>query len=321
MTCEELEEQMGFAKLNIRKGMAKLLSGVSERRIAELEVNASDLAAEAGKMALEQANLKPEDVDMLIFAAVSQDLVEPATANIVMDKLDIRNAKGIDVKNACNAFISSIEIANMYIKCGNVKNVLIVSGEKLSVFVKMKFTDMEEIKNVNSTFSVGDAGGAIVLQSYESEKDDNNIQTSFKTFPDTWADGALLGGGTMYPHDPEKFYAQNESRAMLKVNFNRAVEFYNESIDMMNVDYDKVSLFIPPQITKYIVTKMTEALKLPEDRVVSHVNNLGNISTASFPVALSMAVRDGRLKLGCGQKVICFGAANGFSAGIAYMTV
>ena len=321
VTCEELEASMGFDKLNLRKGMAKLLSGVSERRIAKSGTNSSDLAVEAANMALAQAGMKADEVELVIFAAVSQDLIEPATVNIVMDKAQIRNAKGIDVKNACNAFLSSIEIANMYIKCGNVKNVLIVSGEVLSTYVKMDFTNIEELKNITSTFSVGDAGGAIVLKAEESTNQNNNIQKRFLSFPDTWLDGALLGGGTMYPRDPEMMYAQNEAREMMKLNFKRAIEFYVDSFRQLKINYDEVSLFIPPQITKYLVMQVVESLKLPMDRTVCHVGTLGNISSAAFPVALSMAMCDGRLTIGSGQRVVCLGAANGFSAGLLYMAV
>jgi len=321
VTSEDLEESMGFDKLKLRKGMAKLLSGVSERRIAAPGTNSSDLAAEAAGMALARAGMTPRDVEMVIFASVSQDLIEPATSNIVMDKANIRNAKGIDVKNACNAFLSSIEIANMYIRCGDVKNVLITSGEVLSTYVKMDFTTIEELRNVTSTFSVGDAGGAIILKAEEAADESGSIQTRFLTYPDTWRDGALLGGGTMYPRDPEEMYAQNESREIMQLNFNRTIEFYMDSLKSFGVDYDDVAMFIPPQITKYLVKQVMEFLMLPPERTICHVGTLGNISTAAFPVALSMAINDGRLTLGSGQKVICFGAANGYNACILYMEI
>lgn len=321
VTCEEMEEKIGFGRLNLRKGMAKLLSGVSERRIAEKGTNASDLAAEAGKLALCKAGLKSDEIDLVIFASVSQDLIEPATANIVMDKMGIRNGKGFDVKNACNAVLCSIEIADLFIKQGKAHNALIVSGEVLSLFIKSDFEDMEQLKNVNATFSVGDAGGAIVLQSYQCDETKENVLAKFKSFPDTWKDGALLGGGTMYPRDPEKMYAQNEAPELMKLNFKRATEFYQRVIEEWQIDFDDIKLFVPPQITKYIVTKVVETLGLPEDRVVCHVNSLGNISTAASLVALSMAIDNKKISLGNGDKVLLFGAANGFSAGVLCLTL
>ena len=100
VTSEEMEAMMGFDELGIRKGMAKILSGVAERRLAADGVQSSDLAIEASENALAMAGKKPEDIDLVIFSALTKDVAEPATANIVMDALDIRNAKSFDIKNA-----------------------------------------------------------------------------------------------------------------------------------------------------------------------------------------------------------------------------
>lgn len=321
VTGEELETQMEFDKFHIRKGMSKLLSGVKERRFARSDQNSSDFAADAAKEALKNANLSPQDIDMVIFASLTQDLAEPATVNIVMQKLGMSNIKGFDVKNACNAFMTAIEVANMYIKSGDVGTVLITSGEVLSRFVRMKYDDPKDINEANATFSVGDGGAAIILQRYESDENDLGIQTKFTNYPDTWEDGALLGGGTMYPHDPDKFYFQNETREMMKRNFGRAMAFFTQAMEEMNIIKDDVALFVPTQITKYLVIKSAEVLGLPLDRVVCQITELGNVSASNIPLAISRAVDEGTLKIGTGQKVVCFGIGNGFSIGLAYMQI
>ena len=322
VTSEEMEAMMGFDELGIRKGMAKILSGVAERRLAADGVQSSDLAIEASENALAMAGKKPEDIDLVIFSALTQDVAEPATANIVMDALDIRNAKSFDIKNACNAFVCAIEIASMYIKNGDVKNVLITSGEVLSRFVRMDLlSDPSKLKDVNATFSVGDGGGAVVLEAKESDGRDFGIKTAFRTFPDTWEDGVLWGGGTRFPHDPGKFYFQNESEEMMKINFERAMHFFGEQFEKLEIEKDEVDLFIPTQITKYLIVKSCEALDLPVERVVSQINFLGNMSTASIPVALTRAVEANKLKLGSSQKVVLLGVANGFNAGLVYLNI
>lgn len=324
VTSEEMEAMMGFDELGIRKGMAKILSGVAERRVADDGVQSSDLAIEASKQALEMAGKQPEDIDLVIFSALTQDVAEPATANIVMDALDIRNAKSFDIKNACNAFVCAVEIASMYIKSGSAKNVLIATGEVLSRFVRMDLLkDPSKLKDVNATFSVGDGGGAIVLEARpaDDEVEDFGIKTAFRTFPDTWQDGVLWGGGTRYPHDPDKFYFQNESEEMMKINFKRSMEFFAREFENLDIKKDEVALFVPTQITKYLIVKSCEALDLPVERVVSQISFLGNMSTASIPVALTRAVESGTLTLGSGQKVVLLGVANGFNAGVVYMTI
>ena len=319
VTSEDLETQMEFDKYGIRKGMSKLLSGVSERRFASPDENSSTFAIKAGKMALENANVAPEDVDILIFAAITQDFAEPATANVIQHELKLVNAKCFDVKNACNAFLSSIEIANMYIKQGAAKTILIVSGEVLSRYVRMHYDDPKEINEANSTFAVGDGGGALLFQAYES--DDEGVLTKFETHGQYWEDGVLWGGGTMYPHDPEKFYLQNETREMLKLNFERAMDFYKNTMQEMNINIDDVELFVPSQITKYLIIKTTEILGLPKDNVVSQIEKFGNTGAASIPIGISRAIQNGTLKLGSNQKVVCMGAANGFNMGLVDMNI
>ena len=324
VSSEEMEAQMGFEELGIRKGMAKILSGVSRRRVAEPDVNSSDLAIEAARKALEMSGKKPEEIDLVIFSALTQDLAEPATVNIVMDALDIRNARSFDIKNACNAFVSAIEIANAYIQSGYVRNVLIATGEVLSKFVRMDLLkNPDKLKDVNATFSVGDGGGAIVLEAREvgSDAEDFGIRTAFRTFPDTWEDGALWGGGTRYPHDPDKLYFQNESEEMMKLNFKRCMDYYSEQFQKLQIVPEEIDLFIPTQITKYLIIKSCEVLNLPVDRTVFQIGKFGNMSTASIPVAIARAVEAGTIQFGTGQKIVLLGVANGFNAGIVYMTL
>ena len=168
-----------------------------------------------------------------------------------------------------------------------------------SRFVRMDLlSDPSKLKDVNATFSVGDGGGAVVLEAKESDGWDFGIKTAFRTFPDTWEDGVLWGGGTRFPHDPGKFYFQNESEEMMKINFERAMHFFGEQFEKLEIEKDEVDLFIPTQITKYLIVKSCEALDLPVERVVSQINFLGNMSTASIFVALTRAVEANKLKLG-----------------------
>ena len=189
----------------------------------------------------------------------------------------------------------------------------------LSRYVRMHYDDPKEINEANSTFAVGDGGGALLFQAYES--DDEGVLTKFETHGQYWEDGVLWGGGTMYPHDPEKFYLQNETREMLKLNFDRAMDFYKNTMQEMNINIDDVELFVPSQITKYLIIKTTEILGLPKDNVVSQIEKFGNTGAASIPIGISRAIQNGTLKLGSNQKVVCMGAANGFNMGLVAMNI
>lgn len=311
ISSEELETKMNFDKFNIRKGMSTLLSGVRERRFAENNENSSDYAIRAGKMALENSGLKETDIDLLLFCSITQDFMEPATAMKIQHELGCVNANCYDVKNACNGFLTGIEIANMYIETQRAKNVLIVSGEILSRFLQMQYDTAEELQNANATFSIGDGGGAIVLTADRVDKE--IYKSSFKSFGSYWNDGVLWGGGTMYAHDVDKFYFQNETRQMIKTNFAKSMDFYKKSFVKMGINKDEISIFIPHQITKYLTVKAIEMLELPVEKVIDQIEYLGNNGCASIPIAISLALENDKIHLNSKEKLVLFGFGNGVS--------
>ena len=319
VTSKELEEQMEFDKFGIRKGMSKLLSGVSERRFAEEDENSSDYAVRAGKMALEQAGLKPEDIDLLLFCAITQDFMEPATSMKIQVELGCVNANCYDVKNACNGFLTGIEIANLYIETERAKNVLLVSGEILSRFVRMHYDDPSEISEANATFAVGDGGGAIVLQAREVQNDRDVLKCRFKSVGSYWSDGVLWGGGTAYAHDPDMAYFQNETREMMKTNFARAMNYYSETMNLLKIRIEDVDLFIPHQITKFLTVNSCEILGLPPENTVEQVGFLGNNGCAAIPIAISRSLQEGKIQLGTGQQIVLLGFGNGISMAVVSM--
>ena len=313
VTSEELETIMEFEKFNIRKGMSKLLSGVSERGFARDDEDSSDYAVHAGKMALESANLNPEDIDLLLFCSITSDFMEPATAMKIREDMGCKNANCYDIKNACNAFLTGMEIANMYIETGRSKNILLVSGEILSRYLKMHYDTPEEIANANATFSLGDAGGALVLTAKEVKTDKDRMKSIFSTSSEFWNDGILWGGGTHYAHQPEMAYFQNESRQMIKTNFAKASKFYAKALKDFKIKIDEVELFIPHQITKYLTLKTCEILGLPIDRTVDLIGNHGNIGCSSIPLAIAQNLESGKIKIGSDQQLVVFGFGNGVS--------
>lgn len=319
VTSEELETMMDFDKFKIRKGMSKLLSGVNERGFARDDEDSSDYAVRAGKMALESAKMKPEDIDLLLFCSITSDFLEPATAMKIREDLGCKNANCYDIKNACNAFLTGMEIANMYIETERAKNVLIVSGEILSRYLKLKYDTAEEIENANATFSLGDAGGALVVTAKEVECEKDSMRSVFVTSSEFWDDGILWGGGTHYAHQPEMAYFQNETRQMIKTNFARASEFYAKAMKDFDIKIDDVALFVPHQITKYLTLKTCENLGLPLERTVDIIGDHGNIGCSSIPLAIAKKLEEGKITLGSGQQIVIFGFGNGVS--MALMTL
>jgi len=315
VTSEQLEEKLEFAKLGVRKGTIKLLNGVETRHFADDEENASDLAANAANDALKMANIKAEEIDLVIYASISQDFIEPATSNAVVYKIGATNAKSFDIKNACNAFITAVEVANSYIKSGNVKNVLIASGEVMHNYIKLNYDNKDEISETNATLGFGDGGGAIILSAYESDVE--NVITRFETHSQFWNEGVIWGGGSMYLTDKDKFYMKNVDPNMVQTNTVRAVKFYFDSMKKTSVKVKDVELFITTQMAKYTILKCADALNIPHEKMVTQCSELGNTAAASMPIALARAIESGKLSLNSGQRVVMFGAANGLTLGYA----
>lgn len=321
ITSEDLEKIMDFDKFGIRKGMSKLLSGVSERRFAEDNENSSDYAVRAAKMALKNSKVKPEEIDLVLFCSITSDFLEPATAMKVQAELGCINANCFDIKNACNAFLTGINVANMYIETGRAKKVLITSGEVLSRYLRMNYNSAKEVAEANATFSIGDGGGAIILESRKVKSEKDIMKIEFKTVPEYWDDGILWGGGTAYAHNPEMAYFQNETKEMMKTNFNRAMKYYADTFKKMNINISDISLFIPHQITKYFTVKTTEILGLPKEKVVDQISKLGNNGCAAIPIAISRGIETGQIQLGSNEEIVLLGFGNGISMAVISLCV
>ena len=129
VTSEEVEGKIREAcNFEIPTGIIERLTGTHSRRYRDDSTQASDLAANAAKKAMEQAGMHPEEVELLIFASCAQDITEPATANILQEKLGAKNAQVFDVKNACNSFLNGIDIAESYIKTGKARTAVVAVG-------------------------------------------------------------------------------------------------------------------------------------------------------------------------------------------------
>lgn len=314
VTSEELEKKLEFEKLGARKGTIKILNGVKTRRFASESENSSDLAANAAKDALHMAGVKPEDVDLLLFCSISQDFIEPATANAVQYKIQATNARCMDIKNACNAFITGMEVANAYIESGMAKMVLITAGEVMSRYLKLDYQNKNDIDENNATLGFGDGGGAILLK---AENEGQPLITEMRSYGQYWNQGVIWGGGTMYMADKNKFYMKNADSNMLQVNTFRAIKFYYDTLKKYKIEIRDVDLFIPTQISKLMIKKCAEALKIEDENIVMQVEELGNTAAASMPIAVTRAIESGKISLNSGQRIVFLGAANGLTIGFA----
>ena len=315
VSSAEMEKMAGYEKFGVKIGLCKMLTGCEPRHWSASDEYCSDIAAKAGKAAIENANVTADEVDALIFASVSHDFVEPATSNVVADKIGIRNAFCFDIKNACNAFLSAVDIADSFIKTGKAKTVLVVSGEALTKWTKFNYTQKEDlVQRAPVALSIGDGGGAFVLQGSDEEK--RGIVTSiFRTVPELWNNNVIWGGGVAYPADPEKMYIPGTTKAIIDQIMNMT-DYIPQILKKSGWTLEDIDYVVPTQVAKWIVKHIRESLGLNPEKIIQIVKTTGNMGASNVPVAADFALKEGKLTKG--SKILMIGGAVGVN--LAMMT-
>jgi len=304
------ENSTGFI---LPRGILKRLTGVSHRHHAVDEVS-SDMAAKAGLKALENARLLPSDIDFMIFASASHDVAEPATANIVQEKIGCTNAHVVDVKNACNSFVNALDIAHSFITTGRAKCILITSGEVISPFIKWKITGRRDAEKKIAGLTLGDGGAACVVM----PSDDTSrgiFPGKFFTDGSQWRLSTIMGGGSLMKHDYSELFFESDSPKLLRLAADIIPTMIMKGVDDMGWDLQKdLKLIVPHQVSIKIIQKIFKMINLPLDRCMITINKFGNTAAASIPIALSLAMEQGRILQG--EKLLLVGGAAGFSVAV-----
>ena len=284
-------------------------TGIRERHIAADNEAASDLGAKAALRALEDAHVSPEQVDMIICATISKDMVFPNTACLIQNQIGARNAFCFDMEAACSGFLFAVETARQYIVGGTVKTVLVVGAEKLSCF-----TDWQDR---STCVLFGDGAGAVVLQSRETGR--GLIDTIMKS------DGSLAdllcipAGGSRQPTtvktiEERLHYMKMAGNQVFKHAVRCMCDTSVELLSRNGLTISDMACVIPHQANMRILQAIADKLgaKL-EEKFYINLDRVGNISGASVPLALDDAVKCGRVKKGDLVLLVVFGG--GFTWG------
>ncbi len=266
-------------------------TGINQRRIADDDQAASDLACEASKAALEYAGLKPKDLDLIIVATVTGDMPLPATACILQHKLGAKKAAAFDVNAACSGFIYGLSIGDKFIRSGSHKRVLVVGTEILS-----KFTDWSDR---TTCVLFGDGAGAVILE--RTEEDRGIIETRIHSDGSMWDLLHTPGGGSKNPPSQETIrkryhYIKMKGNETFKVAVRTLEDLVLATLKHNKLEPSKLSLLIPHQANRRIIQATAKRLNLPMEKVVMNLNRYGNTSAASIPIALDEAFRANRIK-------------------------
>lgn len=294
-----------------RPGIVEAVSGVRTRRVAEDGVQCSDLAVEAARRALDAAGVPAARVDLLIFAAAAQDLLEPATAHVVQAKLGTC-AQVFDVKNACNSFLNGVQVAEALLLSGACETALVVTGEVCSRAVGWCVRDAGEFRRAFPGYTMGDAGAAVVMA---RSRDGRGIfHRRFASLSAHWDLATIDGCGSMHPHDDARSYLQADGTRLKEAFLTHGPALLRASMGEARVGFDDFARILVHQATVPYMDEMIEATGMPRDRVEVTVADYGNMASASLPVAYALATARGDVRRG--DRVLWVGLASGIGVGI-----
>lgn len=310
-TTAETEERLRAENPGMRlaTGLIARLTGVERVHVAPPDWNASDLAVAASRRALEES---PGDIDLVLFTAAAQDLVEPATSHIVAAKLGL-SAPVMDVKNACNSVLNGLQVADALIRTGQHRRVLIASGEKTSAAVRWRLDDPAQFLPSFPGYIMGDAGAAVVLE--RSDDPDAGIRASrFVAESRHWAVGTLPGGGTMRPHDLDATYYDMDGAGLQRAFLELGPEPVERMLRETGLTMDDFDLVAIHQVALPYLAPIFDRLGVRADRTIVTVAEHGNIASATLPLQLRLARERGLVEPG--SLALLIGLAGGISLGL-----
>lgn len=278
-------------------------TGIHERRVLSEDMATSDTATIAAKKALEDAKLKPEDIDLIIVATVTADYALPSTACIVQKNIGAMKAAAFDINAGCSGFVYGLTLGESFIKSGVYEKVLIIGAETLS-----RIVDWEDR---NTCILFGDGAGACIL-----EKCEEGFGILSSELGSDGSNGEVLiqpAGGSKLPASQETLdkrlhYIKMDGKEVFKFAVRVMEKASMSALDKANLELEDLDFLIPHQANTRIIDAAAKKLKLGKDKIYVNLNKYGNMSSASIPVALDEAIKDNRIKKGDNVLLVAFGA-------------
>jgi 3-oxoacyl-[acyl-carrier-protein] synthase-3 len=284
-------------------------TGIRERHIVDEGVATSDIAAEAARICLAKRGVDASEVDAIILATVTPDMMFPATACLVQNKIGAKHAWGFDLSAACSGFPYALQVAAKLVESGAHKKVLAIGADVMSSIVD--YTDR------STCILFGDGAGCVLVEPCEGDE---------VGLVDFWheVDGSgavslnMLGGGSLHPPshetvDKRMHYIHQDGQAVYKFAVRKMAEASETVLQRNGVEGAELGAFIPHQANKRIIMSTAERLGMPEDRVVINIDRFGNTTAGTIPLAMQTAMDEGRLKKG--ELVLLASVGAGFTVG------
>ena len=286
-------------------------TGIKERHIASDNEYTTDLAVNAAKAAIEDAKISPEDIDLILLATVSPDYFTPCCACIVQERIGAVNAAALDFNTACSSFITGMVMAEQFIKNGTYKNVLVVCADVLS-----KVTDY---KDRATCVLFGDAAGAVLF----SADDNGGKMLAYEIGAD--GTGAMHITSLAVRNDEEELEKRVSGRKetiwmagqpVMKFAVKTMADATGRVLEKAGLTYDDIKLIVPHQANYRIVDSALQRMGVEKDKVLLTLEKYGNTSSSCVPVALTEAVKTGRIQRGDKVVVVGFGGGLTWAAAV-----
>lgn len=283
--------------------------GIRERHIVDKGVATSDLATEAAKVALAQRGIAASDLDAIIVATVTPDMLFPATACLVQNKLGASKVWGFDLSAGCSQFVYGLQVGAQFVRTGAHKKVMVIGADVMSSIID--YTDRA------TCVIFGDGAGAVIL---EPTEDDAPGLIDFVHEVDGSGGVSLYmpGGGSLNPPthetvDKKMHYVHQDGQAVFKFAVRKMADVCDEILKRNNLTGSDIDLFIPHQANLRIISATADRLKMREEAIVVNIDRYGNTTGATIPLAMHTAVEQGRLKKG--NLVLLAAVGAGFTVG------
>ena len=282
--------------------------GIRQRHIVDKGVATSDLATEAARKALAQRGIAPADVEVIIVGTVTPDMLFPATACLVQNKLGVHGAWGMDLSAACSAFLYSLQTGAQYIASGAHKRVLVIGADTMSSIID--YTDRA------TCVIFGDGAGAVVL---EPSDDDTGL---IDFIHEVDGSGACFlnmpAGGSLNPSthetvDKRMHYVHQDGQQVFKFAVRKQTEVCEKLLARNGVKASDIDCFIPHQANRRIIMATADRLGLQPDKIIINIQDYGNTTAGTIPLAMNTAIEEGKLKKG--DLVLLASVGAGFTVG------
>ncbi|MBZ5570741.1 MAG: ketoacyl-ACP synthase III [Acidobacteriia bacterium] len=283
-------------------------TGIRERHIVDKGVATSDLGLEAATLALAERGIGPSDLDAIIVATVTPDMLFPCSACLVQHKLGAKAIWGFDMNAACSSFVYALQVGSGLVASGVHKKVMVIGADIMSSIID--YTDRA------TCIIFGDGAGAVILE----PANDSLGMIDFLHEVDGSGGSSLYmpGGGSLNPSthetvDQRMHYVHQDGQAVFKFAVRKMAELCEKLLQRNGFTGKDIDVFIPHQANKRIITATADRLGMPAERVIINIDRFGNTTSATIPLAMETARQEGRLKKG--DLVLLAAVGAGFTVG------